>query len=187
MVCCARRTGREPCLSACPQGVAYTSVLDGGGRPVDAAIARGGSPQEWAASARQYCCVAARTYAFNDAYLALVRELKSEGRMHLTNDLDTVGRLLRARRADFTILPFVTAHGSLEPGLAADDPDGVFAYQPVAGMAKMQLGLYLSRHSLPLADLALLCAMVIEMNRDGSFRRMMARYFPESLLAEDGL
>jgi polar amino acid transport system substrate-binding protein len=46
-----------------------------------------------------------RSYSWGNEYDTLVRELVAENRVDFVTDLETIGRMLRLGRADFTILP----------------------------------------------------------------------------------
>ena len=50
----------------------------------------------------------------NAEYDTLVRDLIAENRVDFVNDLETIGRMLRAGRADFTILPPTLLYSALQ-------------------------------------------------------------------------
>ncbi|MDZ7892983.1 MAG: transporter substrate-binding domain-containing protein [Rhodoferax sp.] len=110
-----------------------------------------------------------RGYSWGDEYDALVQKLIDSNRVDFVNDLATVGRMLRAGRVDFTILPPTLLYSALQA-----TPDaltgGEFRFSTVVGLPKSRVGAYLSRQTLSQADLDLLSSTMIKSARDGSLR-----------------
>ena len=68
------------------------------------------SASAWADCSRVIVVPAAQ----NAEYDTLVRDLIAENRVDFVNDLETIGRMLRAGRADFTILPPTLLYSALQ-------------------------------------------------------------------------
>jgi polar amino acid transport system substrate-binding protein len=125
-----------------------------------------------------------RSYSWGDEYDALVRGLAAENRVDFVNDLETVGRMLRVGRVDFTILPPTLLHSALQvsPGGVRS---GEFRFSPLAGLPKSRVGAYLSRQTLSPADMDLLSSTMAKSARDGSLRVAFEKYYPPDVVAAD--
>lgn len=137
---------------------------------------RAGSVQELLAQ-KQWMGVAVRSYVFGDEYNALLRALEAQQRIHYVNDLATVGRLLRAGRADFTVNVPPLFMSELQ---ATDEMRGFeqeLAFQPLAGLPMTESGAYISRRSLPPADQRALQALLASLGK-GVLWRHFNKYYP---------
>ncbi len=125
-----------------------------------------------------------RSYSWGNEYDTLVRKLAVDNRVDFVNDLETVGRMLRAGRVDFTILPPTLLHSALQAS-----PDGVqsgeFRFSPLAGLPKSRVGAYLSRQTLSPSDTDLLSTAMVKSARDGSLRAAFEKYYPPEVVAAD--
>lgn len=125
-----------------------------------------------------------RSYSWGNEYDTLVRKLAVDNRVDFVNDLETVGRMLRAGRVDFTILPPTLLHSALQAS-----PDGVqsgeFRFSPLAGLPKSRVGAYLSRQTLSPSDTDLLSTAMMKSARDGSLRAAFEKYYPPEVVAAD--
>ncbi len=125
-----------------------------------------------------------RSYSWGDEYDALVRKLAADGRVDFVNDLETVGRMLRAGRVDFTILPPTLLHSALQVGPGGVQ-NGEFRFSPLAGLPKSRVGAYLSRQTLSPVDMDLLGTAMAKSARDGSLRAAFEKYYPPDVVAAD--
>ncbi|HEX2010644.1 MAG TPA: transporter substrate-binding domain-containing protein [Roseateles sp.] len=110
-----------------------------------------------------------RSFAFSADYRALVGELEAERRVDTVNDIDAVGRMLRAGRVDFALLSPPQAQAAAGAGIV---------FRRFDGLPLMEVGLYLSRQSLAPADLALLRDALARSAREGQVRRAFLRHYP---------
>lgn len=125
-----------------------------------------------------------RSYSWGDEYDALVQKLTDDNRVDFVNDLASVGRMLRAGRVDFTILPPTLLHSALQttPDVAQS---GEFRFSPVIGLPKSRVGAYLSRQTLSQTDMVLLSNAMVKSARDGSLRAVFEKYYPIEVVAAD--
>lgn len=125
-----------------------------------------------------------RRYSFGDEYQALLRELEASGRVDFVSDLETVERMLRSGRVEFSILPASLMYSALLDGQAAQGA-GEFRYHELRGLSPIRSGAYLSLRSLPPQDRELLRDALSKAARDGSFRKAHEPHLPESVLKTD--
>lgn len=116
---------------------------------------------------------ALRSFAFSAEYRALIAELAAEHRVDYVNDPDAVGRMLRAGRIDFALLPPSGAFSALDKSLSQRRFDA---------LPLLEVGAYLSTHTLAPADLALLREALVKASKDGRVRRAFARYYPPEVV-----
>ncbi|MDN3918833.1 substrate-binding periplasmic protein [Roseateles violae] len=114
-----------------------------------------------------------RSYAFSPEYRALVAELDAEHRVDHVNDSDGIGRMLRAGRIDFALLPPTGAHTAMDASLAQ---------RRFEALPMVAVGVYLSTDSLSGADLALLREGFSRFARDGRARRAFRPYYPPEVV-----
>lgn len=126
-----------------------------------------------------------RSYSWGDEYDELVRKLKNEQRVDFVADLATVGRLLRAGRVEFTILPPTLLYSALENNGRGSENEDEFRYVRLDGLPRAKVGAYLSRNSLPPTDLELLKDGMLKASRDGSLTKILERYYPASVIHAD--
>jgi len=110
-----------------------------------------------------------RGFPFSADYRALVGDLETEQRVDTVNDIDAVGRMLRAGRVDFALLSPPQAHAAAVSGLV---------FRRFDGPPLMEVGLYLSRQNLAPADLTLLRDALTRAAREGQVRRAFLRFYP---------
>ncbi|WP_162249951.1 ABC transporter substrate-binding protein [Massilia sp. Root351] len=125
--------------------------------------------------------VVVRSYSFGDEYDALLRQLEAERRIDYADDLASVGRLLKAGRADFTVMAPAIFMSSLNADPAAQALLAQLAYQPLAGLPMTESGAYVSRRSLQAADQRALHALLNEASR-GVLWRYFQQYYPPDML-----
>jgi len=123
-----------------------------------------------------------RSYSWGNEYDTLVRKLAVDNRVDLVNDLETVGRMLRAGRVDFSHPATYTASLGLasQPGRSAKRRVPV---QPPRGLPKSRVGAYLSRQTLSPSDTDLLSTAMVKSARDGSLRAAFEKYYPPEVVA----
>lgn len=125
-----------------------------------------------------------RRYSFGNAYNTLVSELEMASRIYSVNDLDTIARMLRAGRLDFTLLPATLMYASLLDGKPLDSA-AEFRYADIAGLPHNQGGAYLSTTSLSEKDFELLRSAMATSARDGSLRRAFNAYYPPEVVRHE--
>lgn len=125
-----------------------------------------------------------RSYSWGDEYDALVRELMVHNRVDFVNDLETIGRMLRMGRVDFTILPPTLLYSALQVA-SAGVQTGEFNYTPLKGLPRSKAGAYLSSRTLSQADLDLLRTNMIRASKDGSLRASFEKHYPSDVVAAD--
>jgi polar amino acid transport system substrate-binding protein len=125
-----------------------------------------------------------RSYSWGNEYDALVRELDTEKRIDYVNDLETIGRILRLGRADFSILPASLLFSALQDG-KSNVAYGEFRFTALEGLPRSMVGAYMSRDALTAADFELLRNATIKASRDGTLRRILERYYPPYVLRSD--
>lgn len=127
-----------------------------------------------------------RGYYFGPAYGEFVEQLQADKRADLVPDIETLSRMLRAGRADFTLLPFVTGQGALDLAPRMPLSQSAFRIERLAGLAPMENGVYLSRRNLDAADRALLLQMFERAIADGALRRAYLRHYPPEVVEHLG-
>jgi polar amino acid transport system substrate-binding protein len=125
-----------------------------------------------------------RSYSWGNEYDALVRELDTEKRIDYVNDVETIGRILRLGRADFSILPASLLFSALQDG-KSNVAYGEFRFTALEGLPRSMVGAYMSRDALTAADFELLRNATIKASRDGTLRRILERYYPPYVLRSD--
>lgn len=125
-----------------------------------------------------------RSYSWGNEYDTLVRELVAENRVDFVTDLETIGRMLRLGRADFTILPTTLLYSALQLA-SAGIQTGEFRYTALVGLPRSKVGAYLSRQTLGPADLDVLSAHMLRASKDGSLRASFEKYYPQDVVAAD--
>lgn len=125
-----------------------------------------------------------RRYSFGNEHDALVRELEAAGRIDFVRDLDTVERMLRAGRVEFTILPASLMYSALLDGKPVSNA-AEFHYHKLDGLSPIRSGAYLSTRALPPKDLELLREAMHRSARDGSFKKAHENHMPESVRKGD--
>jgi len=114
-----------------------------------------------------------RSYAFSPAYRALIAELETQHRVDYVNDADAIGRMLRAGRVEFALLPPSVAHAVAGPGM------GLRRFE---ALPPLEVGVYLSTRTLAASDLTLLRDGLARAAREGRVRRAFARYYPPEVV-----
>lgn len=125
-----------------------------------------------------------RRYSFGDDYNTLVSALEHDGRVDAVNDLDTIERMLRAGRVQFTLLPAALMYAALLDGKPIDNA-AEFRYHDLAGLPTGRGGAYLSASTLPPKDFELLRTALAASARDGSLRRSFEAYYPPDIVRHE--
>lgn len=125
-----------------------------------------------------------RRYSFGDEFDALVRKLDAAGRVDFVNDLETIERMLRAGRVEFTILPATLMYASLLDGKPMSNA-AEFQYQELVGLPSVRSGAYLSTRTLTPRDAELLREGLARGARDGSLKRAFEAHYPAEALRLD--
>lgn len=123
-----------------------------------------------------------RGYYFGTAYGDFIDQLVADRRADLVPDIETLSRMLKAGRADFTLLPYVTGQGALDLQPHMPLAQSAFRIEPIEAMPLMENGVYLSRRNLDAADLALLTQMFERAVADGAVRRAYLRHYPTEVV-----
>lgn len=119
-----------------------------------------------------------RGYQFGPAYSDFVERLMADKRGDIVPDIETLSRMLRAGRADFTLLPHVTGQGALDLAPRMPLAKTAFRIELLEAVAPMENGVYLSRRNLDAGDLGLLVQMFERAVADGALRRAYLRHYP---------
>lgn len=155
--------------------VALITVISKRGQvPVDVAALRA-SP--WRAGL-------VRRYSFGDEYNALVAELGRTGRIDFVTDLETIERMLRAGRVDYTLLPATLMYSALLDGKPMTNA-AEFQYSKLPGLPTSRGGAYLSANGLSPSDFHLLRTALAGAARDGSLRRAFEAYYPAEVIKHE--
>ena len=126
--------------------------------------------------------VAVRSYVFGDEYNALMTGLEAQHRMSYAVAPLMVARMLKAGRADFTIVApsiFLTSLYE-DPSMAAFGREVQFA--ALEGLPPTESGVYISRRSLSPADRATLRRLLQRAAR-GPLWNWFQRYYPPEATA----
>lgn len=123
-----------------------------------------------------------RGYFFGAAYNDFIEQLTAEKRADLVPDIETLSRMMRAGRADFTLLPYVTGQGSLDLMPRMPLAQTAFRIELLEALPRMENGVYLSRRNLGAADLVLLTRMLERAVADGALRRVYLRHYPPEVV-----
>lgn len=105
-------------------------------------------------------------------YERFVRALLAARRADLVSDWATLGRMLRADRVGFSIVPLPVAEGSFDAGTSQASA-GAISLRPIRHADAIVSGFYLSRR-LPAADLATLQGAFARSVADGEVTRAFA-------------
>ncbi|MDR7267991.1 polar amino acid transport system substrate-binding protein [Pelomonas saccharophila] len=119
-----------------------------------------------------------RGYHFGPAYGDFVDQLLVEKRADVVPDIEALSRMLRAGRADFTLLPYVTGQGALDLAPRMPLSQTAFRIELLESLPLMESGVYLARRNLDSADLALLTQMFERAVAEGALRRAFLRHYP---------
>ncbi|MES2262406.1 MAG: transporter substrate-binding domain-containing protein [Pseudomonadota bacterium] len=130
---------------------------------------------------RQLRGVVVRSYVFGDEYNALVRQLEIEHRIDYANDLATVGRMLKAGRADFTVMAPLIFLSTLSADPAMDALREGLRFHELAGLPATESGAYVSKRSLSEPDRAALHALLVAAGK-GPLSRYFQQYYPPEML-----
>jgi polar amino acid transport system substrate-binding protein len=118
---------------------------------------------------------AVRGNNYGPEYMRQVEEAGSLPRLSLVPDPDTAARMLAAGRFDAVLAgPSVFAEAAQRAGLADK-----IAITAVSGMQPAQVGIYLSRHSLPFADQERLREAIALLVTRGEYGRLVRQYYAE--------
>lgn len=129
---------------------------------------------------KDWRAVTVRSYSWGDEYDALLQLLEQEKRITFVADLRTVVTMLKAGRAEFSILPPTLVHASL-----SEEDRQVLAYSPLPGMPRIDSGAYLSLSRLSSADRERLQHLLSRGAQDGSLQRSYEKYYPPEILLRD--
>jgi polar amino acid transport system substrate-binding protein len=125
-----------------------------------------------------------RTYSWGDEYDKLVHDLSADNRLEYVSDLETIGRLLRLGRVEFTILPPTLLYSALR-GVGSTVQSGEFRYTALNGLPRSRVGAYLSRQTLSPADVELLSSATAKASRDGTLKHFFEKYYPPEIVNAD--
>ena len=123
-----------------------------------------------------------RSFNYGAEYQGLLRTLDEEKRVDIVPDLVNVTAMVARGRVDFTIMAPTLFYST-----AAEDPDfagmlGRIQYRPLAGIDKVESGVYLSRKSLTDNDLQELRKIFDESVRGGLLWKKFQAYYPAEIL-----
>lgn len=123
-----------------------------------------------------------RGYYFGQAYGDFVDQLLADKRADIVPDIEALSRMLRAGRADFTLLPHVTGQGALDLAPRMPLSQTAFRIELLETLPLMENGVYLARRNLDAADLVLLVQMFERAVAEGALRRAYLRYYPPEVV-----
>jgi len=126
--------------------------------------------------------VAVRSYVFGDEYAALMQQLEVQNRMSYAAANLMVARMMKAGRADFTIVApaiFLTSLNE-DPALAGFDSEVQFS--ALDGLPPAESGVYVSRRSLAPQDQATLLKL-LHYGARGTFWKWYQHYYPPQIAA----
>ncbi|WP_296001465.1 hypothetical protein [Rugamonas sp.] len=126
--------------------------------------------------------VAVRSYVFGDEYNALMAALEAQHRMSYAVGPLMVARMLKAGRADFTIVaPSIFLTSLYEDASMAAFGDEV-QFSPLDGLPPSESGVYISRRSLTPADRAAL-QQLLQQAAKGTLWKWYQHYYPSAVSA----
>lgn len=126
--------------------------------------------------------VVVRSFTFGTEYQSLIAELGKEGRIDLVPDLQTVARMLLAKRADFTILPPHLMQTAMQAEALKLGTRIPLHSNALEGLPRVDSGVYISRRSLSVADHDVLVAMFKRAAKSGEFLKSHHNYYPSEVL-----
>lgn len=126
--------------------------------------------------------VAVRSYVFGDEYNTLMAGLEAQHRMSYAVAPLMVARMLKAGRADFTIVaPSIFLTSLYEDASMASFGDQV-QFSPLEGLPPTESGVYISRRSLSAADRATL-QQLLQLAAKGTLWKWYQHYYPPAVTA----
>ena len=125
--------------------------------------------------------VVVRSYVFGDEYNALLRQLEAEQRIYYANDLAAVGRMLKAGRAEFTVMTPALFQSTLMEDASMRGLLAELEYHALDGLPMTESGAYVSRRSLHEGDQSVLQALLADSAR-GTLWRYFQQYYPPEML-----
>jgi len=123
-----------------------------------------------------------RGYHFGQLYGDFVDQMMAEKRADIVPDIESLSRMLRVGRADFTVLPHVTGQGALDLAPRMPLSLSAFRIELLEALPLMESGVYLARRNLDAGDLALLVQMFERAVADGALRRVYLRHYPPEVV-----
>lgn len=123
-----------------------------------------------------------RGYWLGPRYAAFVDQATAERRAYVVSDAPTIGRMLRAGRAAFTLIPWVGGQDALEAPDRAPDAATEFVLTLLRDVAPQATGIYLSRRNLDEGDRHALLQALEAAIADGTVRRIFSRYYAPEVI-----
>ena len=133
--------------------------------------------------ARELRGVAVRSYVFGDEYAAMMGQLDQQHRINYAVSNLAVARMLKAGRADFTIVAPSLFLASLQEDPALVGFGDEVQFTLLDGLPPAESGVYISRRSLSPQDQAVLLQMLQAGARSGTFWKWFQHYYPPHLAA----
>ncbi|WP_349744068.1 substrate-binding periplasmic protein [Roseateles cavernae] len=125
-----------------------------------------------------------RGFDYGDAYQALIKDLRAQGRLFLDVDPVSVGRMLQAGLADITIMAPSILVGALLADTRFKPLIERLRYEPVDELPWVDSGAYISRTSVSEQDRAVLREALEKASRSGIVWKTFQRYYPVGSLAD---
>jgi polar amino acid transport system substrate-binding protein len=132
-------------------------------------------------NARELRGVAVRSYVFGDEYAAMMGQLDQQRRIDYAASNLAVARMLKAGRADFTIVAPSLFLASLQEDAALKGFADEVQFTLLDGLPPAESGVYISRRSLSAQDQATLMQMLQAGARSGTFWKWFQHYYPPHL------
>ncbi|HTD06843.1 transporter substrate-binding domain-containing protein [Undibacterium sp.] len=117
-----------------------------------------------------------RGYDYGDAYQALIKELKKQGRLILEADPTSIARLLMAGVADATIMTPPIFTGAVQMDSRLQSMQGKLRYEALDDLPWIDSGAYISKSSLSAEDRGLLQDLFERVAKSGSLWTSIHRY-----------
>ncbi|MFA9215631.1 MAG: substrate-binding periplasmic protein [Sphingomonadaceae bacterium] len=125
---------------------------------------------------------AVRSYVFGDEYNAMMAQLEAQHRMSYTAAPVMVARMMRAGRADFTVVAPAIFLSALSEDPGMEHFADAVTITPLAGLPPADSGVYLSRRTLNAQDRAVLLQLLHQAAR-GPLWKWYQHYYPPSMSA----
>ena len=125
-----------------------------------------------------------RGFDYGEPYLALLDELKKQGRLYYESDPVGVARLLKAKYADVTIMAPIILFGATQGDQRVSDIADKIRSSALAEIDWGQSGIYISKHSVTPEDRARLEQLLTDAVKAGTVWDAFKRRYPVNILSD---
>lgn len=125
-----------------------------------------------------------RGFDYGEAYQALIKDLRAQGRLFLDVDPVSVARMLHGGLADVTIMAPSILVGALHADPRARPLLDRLRYEPVDELPWTDSGVYISKTAVSEPDRALLREALEKSARSGALWKVFQRYYPAGSLTD---